>query len=95
MLCSLKTSKGRTSRPATAEMLKTIKQKTDKSLHDFVKHFCNSRNVILHIQDIKIINTFHDSVTDLKTVEEIAIKKVKTMANLLIVIDECIKALEA
>jgi hypothetical protein len=33
-------------RPSTAETLKTIKQKHDESLRDYVKHFCNARNGI-------------------------------------------------
>jgi hypothetical protein len=61
--------------PSTAETLKTIKQKHDESLCDYVKRFCNARNGIPHIQDIEIINTFCDSVSDVKTVEEIAMKK--------------------
>jgi hypothetical protein len=35
--------------PSTAEMLKTIKQKHEGSLRDYVKHFCNARNNILYI----------------------------------------------
>jgi hypothetical protein len=82
-------------RPSTAETLKTIKQKHNESLHDYVKHFCNVRNDIPHIQDIEIINTFHDGVSDLKTVEEIAMKKPKTVADLLAVANICIEASEA
>jgi hypothetical protein len=82
-------------RPSTAETLKTIKQKHNKSLRDYVKHFCNDRNAISYIQDIKIINAFHDGVSDIKTVEEIAIKKHRTVADLLAVADVCIEASEA
>jgi hypothetical protein len=82
-------------RPSTAKTLKTIKQKDDESLHDYVKCFCNARNDILHIQDIEIINAFHDGVSDVKTVEEIAMKKPKTMVDLLAVADICIEASEA
>jgi hypothetical protein len=81
--------------PSTAETLKTIKQKQDESLHDYMKHFCNARNAIPYIQDIKIINTFCDGVSDIKTMEEIAMKKSKTVVNLLAVIDTCIEASEA
>jgi hypothetical protein len=35
--------------PSTAETLKTIKQKHDESLRDYVKHFCNVRNAIPNI----------------------------------------------
>jgi hypothetical protein len=52
-----------------------------------VKHFCNDRNVIPYIQDIEIINAFYDGV-DIKIVE-IAMKKPKTVADLLAVIDVC------
>jgi hypothetical protein len=45
-------------RPSTVETLKTIKQKHDESLHDYVKCFCNVRNDIPYIQDIEIINAF-------------------------------------
>jgi hypothetical protein len=79
----------------TVETLKTINQKHDESLRDYVKHFCNVRNDISHIQDIKIINTFCDDVSDIKTVEEIAMKKPKTVADLLAVTDICIEASEA
>jgi hypothetical protein len=82
-------------RPSTAETLKTIKQRPDESLHDYVKRFCNARNAIPHIQDIEIINPFRDGVSDIKTVEEIAMKKPKTVANLLAVVDMCIEASEA
>jgi hypothetical protein len=69
-------------RPSIAKTLKTIKQKHDDSLRDYVNHFCNARN---DIQDIKIINAFYDGVSDLKTVKEIAMKKSKTVADLLVV----------
>jgi hypothetical protein len=82
-------------RPSTAETLKTIKQKHDESLHDYVKYFCNARNGIPHIQDIEIINTFCDGVSDIKTVEEIAMKKPKMVADLLTVADICIEASKA
>jgi hypothetical protein len=80
---------------STAETLKTIKQKHDESLQDYVKHFCNARNAISYIQDIEIISAFHNRVSDLKTVEEIAMKKPKTLADLLAVSDVCIEAFEA
>jgi hypothetical protein len=81
--------------PSTAETLKTIKQKHDESLCDYVKYFCNARNDIPYIQDIEIINTFRDSISDFKTVEEIAMKKPKTVADLLTIADVCIEASEA
>jgi hypothetical protein len=87
--------RGAYERPSTAETLMTIKQNHDESLNDYVKHFCNARNSIPHIQDIEIINTFRDGVTDLKTVEEIAMNKSKTVADLLTVANVCIKASEA
>jgi hypothetical protein len=82
-------------RPSTNETLKTIKQKHDEILRDYVKHFCNARNGIPHIQDIEIINAFRDGISDLKNVEEIAMKKPKTVAGLLAVADVCIEASEA
>jgi hypothetical protein len=45
-------------RPSSTKTLKTIKQKHDESLRDYVKHFCNARNGIPYIQDIEIINAF-------------------------------------
>jgi hypothetical protein len=81
--------------PSIAETLKIIKQKHDESLRDYVKYLCNARNAIPYIQDIKIINAFHDGVSNLKTVEEIAMKKPKTMVDLLAIIDVCIEAFEA
>jgi hypothetical protein len=81
--------------PSTVESLKTIKQKHDESLRDYVKRFCNARNSIPYIQDIKIINTFRDGVSDIKTVEEISMKKSKTVADLLVVTDTCIEASKA
>jgi hypothetical protein len=82
-------------RLSTAETLKTIKQKHDESLHNYVKHFYNARNGIPHIQDIEIVNAFCDGVSDVKIVEEIAMKKLKTVADLLAVADICIEASEA
>jgi hypothetical protein len=38
-----------------------------------MKHFYNTRNAIPYIQDIEIINAFRDGVSDIWTVEEIAI----------------------
>jgi hypothetical protein len=78
-----------------SKILKTIEQKHDESLHDYVKHFCNARNDIPHIQDIEIINGFRDGLSDLKTVEEIVMKKPKTVADLLAVTDVCIEASKA
>jgi hypothetical protein len=82
-------------RPSTAETMKTIRQKHDESLWVYVKHFCNGRNTIPYIQDIKSINAFHDGVCDIKTVEEIAMTKSKTVADPLAVTDVCIEASEA
>jgi hypothetical protein len=59
-----------------------------------VKHFCNTRNAIPYIQDIKIINAYRDGVSDIKTIEEITMKKPKTVADLLTVADVCIEAFE-
>jgi hypothetical protein len=81
--------------PSTTETLKTIKQKYDVSLQDYVKHFCNTRNAIPYIQDIEIINAYHDGVSDLKTMEEITMKKPKTVADLLVITAMCIEASEA
>jgi hypothetical protein len=60
-----------------------------------VKCFYNVRNAIPYIQDIEIINAFCDGVSDIKTVEEIIMKKPKTVADLLAVVDVCIEASEA
>jgi di/tripeptidase len=59
-----------------------------------MKHFYNARNDILYIQDIEIINDFRDGVSDIKTMEEIIIKKSKTVADLLTFADACIEASE-
>jgi hypothetical protein len=60
-----------------------------------VKYFCSARNANPNIQDIKIINVFHDGVSNLKTVEEITMKKPKTVANLLMIIDVCTESSKA
>jgi hypothetical protein len=60
-----------------------------------MKHFCNARNAILYIQNNEIINDFYDGVNDIKTIEEIVMKKPKTIADLLAVTDVCIEASEA
>jgi hypothetical protein len=60
-----------------------------------VKRFYNARNDIPYIQDIEIINAFCDGVSDIKTVEAIAMKKLITVADLLAVADVCIEASEA
>jgi hypothetical protein len=36
-------------RPSIAEILKTIRQKHDERLWDYVKYFCNTRNAIPYI----------------------------------------------
>jgi hypothetical protein len=81
--------------PSTIETPKTIRQKQDESLRDYVKYFCNTKNTIPYIQYIEIINAFHDGVNDIKTVEEIAMRKHKMVADLLVVADVCIEASEA
>jgi hypothetical protein len=60
-----------------------------------VKCFCNTKNTISYIQDIEIINAFHDRVNDVKTVEKIAMKKMKMVADLLADTNVCIEASEA
>jgi hypothetical protein len=60
-----------------------------------VKCFCNAKNTIPNIQDIEIINAFQDEVSDIKTIEEIVMKKLKMMANVLVVTDICIESSEA
>jgi hypothetical protein len=79
---------------STAETLKTIKKKHDESLWDYIKYFCNVRNAIPYIQDIEVINAFCDGVSDIKMVKEIAMKKPKTVVDLLMVADVCIEAFE-
>lgn len=76
-------------------MLKNIKHKPNESLMEYVRHSCNVHNAIPNIQEIKVINAFHDDVTDITTVERVGIKKPKTVAELLAVADECIKVSEA
>jgi hypothetical protein len=60
-----------------------------------VKCFCNVRNVIPYIQDIKIINTFRDGASNLKTVEEITMKKLKTVVGLFAIANICIEISKA
>jgi hypothetical protein len=76
----------RPSKPSSRSMM---------SLCDYVKHLYNARNVIPYIQDIEIINAFRNGVSDIKTVEEIAMKETKTVADLLAVADVCIEASKA
>jgi hypothetical protein len=96
-LCAMfiRSFQGTYERLSTTETLKTIKQKHDESLWDRMKHFCNFRNTIPYIQDIEITNTFRDGVSDIKTVEEIVIKKPRMVVDLLAVTDVCIEALKA
>jgi hypothetical protein len=65
------------------------------SLCNYVKRFCNAKNANPHIQDTEIIIAFCNGISDIKTVKEIAMKKPKTMTDLLTVADICIKASEA
>jgi hypothetical protein len=60
-----------------------------------VKYLCNARNAITYIQDNEIINAFHDRVSDIKIVEDIAMMKPKIVADLLVVADVCIEASKA
>jgi hypothetical protein len=92
--CSSKTSRAHTS-IHLQQSLKSIRQKQDESLQDYVKRFCNARNAIPYIQDIEFISVIRNRVSDIKTVEEITMKKLKTVANLLAVADMCIEASEA
>jgi hypothetical protein len=81
--------------PSTTETLKTIKQKPDESLRDYVKYFYNAGNTIIIIQDIEIINAFWDGVSDIKTIEEITMKKPKLVSDLLAVTNVCIETSKA
>jgi hypothetical protein len=81
--------------PSTTETLNTIRKKHNESIWDYVKCFCNIRNAIPYIKDIEIINAFCDGVSNIKTVEEIAIKKPKTVTHLLTVADIRIEASKA
>jgi hypothetical protein len=92
---SIENFQGTYERPSTTETLKTIKQKHDESLRNYIKQFCNARNATPYIQDMKIINAFCDEVSDIKIVEEIAMKKPKTVADLFTVADVCNKASKA
>jgi hypothetical protein len=56
---------------------------------------CHSSSGYPTIGRSEIINAFRDGVSDIKTVEEIAMKKPKTVADLLSVTDVCIEASEA
>jgi hypothetical protein len=60
-----------------------------------VKHLFNAKITIPNIQDIEIIIAFRDGVSDIKTIEEIAMKKPKIVAHLLAVVDVCIEASKA
>jgi hypothetical protein len=44
-------------------------------MQDYVKCFYNTRNAIPYIHGIEIINIFHDRVSNVKTIEGIAMKK--------------------
>jgi hypothetical protein len=80
---------------STAETMKTIKEKHNESLWDYMKYFCNARNAIPYIQDIEIINAFLDGVSYIKTMEEIIMKKPRMVADLLTVADICIEVSKA
>jgi hypothetical protein len=81
--------------PSVAETLKIIRQKHDESLRDYVKLFYDARNATPYIHDIEIINAFYDVVNDIKPMEEIAMNKPKTVADLFAVADACIESSEA
>jgi hypothetical protein len=57
--------------------------------------FLQCQNAIPYVQDIKIINAFCGGISDIKTVEEITMKKPKIVVDLLTVMDTCIEATEA
>jgi hypothetical protein len=46
--------------PSIAKILKTIKQKHDKSLCDYMKYFCNTRNAIPYIQPMIVVFNIHE-----------------------------------
>jgi hypothetical protein len=50
------------------------------------------QDAIPYIKDIEIINAFRNEVSDIRTVEEITMKKPKMVADLLVVADVCIEA---
>jgi hypothetical protein len=50
------------------------------------------QDAIPYIKDIEIINAFRNEVSDIRTVEEITMKKPKMVTDLLVVADVCIEA---
>jgi hypothetical protein len=81
-------------RSSIAKTPKTIKKKHDESLRDYMKHFCTVRDAIPYIKDIEVINAFH-RISDIKTMEEIAMKRPRTVVGLFVIADICIEAFEA
>ena len=57
--------------------------------------FCKVRNEITEINDIDVIITFKDAVRDVKTIEMLALKKPKTVAELLGIAEQCVEMAEA
>jgi hypothetical protein len=80
--------------PSTVETLKTIKQKHDESLCDFIKHFCNL-GISPRTSRTSRSSTPSMMASAISRLEEIAMKKPKTVVDLLAVADICIEASEA
>ena len=81
--------------PPTSETLRQLKQKHDESLKDFMTRFYKVRNEITEIEDIEVILAFKDAIRDVKTVEMVAERKPKTVAELLSVAEQCVEMAEA
>jgi hypothetical protein len=76
------------------ELLKTNKGKLVKGILTLIPRVvaCDAKIDNLNIE---IINVFRNGVSDIKTVEEIAMKKPKMVPDLLTVIDVCIESYDA
>ena len=57
--------------------------------------FYKVRNEITEIDDIEVIITFKDAVRDVKTIEMVALKKPKTVVELLGIAEQSVEMAEA
>lgn len=78
-----------------AKTLNNVHQKHKETLKEYVRQFCTIWNSIPHIQDIEVINAFREGVTDGPTVDRLALKKPKTVGQLLAIANGCIEMAEA
>jgi hypothetical protein len=75
--------------------LASVVQKKGESLRDFIKHFCNKRNIIPEVNDKSIIMFFKKGFTDSSLIHKLVVKNPRTSKEMLVIANKYTLAEEA